>query len=431
MGRVAAILLLLLLNGFFVAAEFALVRSRRTRLQAMSGGGDRLAGVALHATSNLSRVLSASQLGITLASLGLGWAAEGILGHALAEWFSHLPIGVEQSLRVSIAAAVALTAATFMHVVFGELAPRAAALNHPEEFARYLAPPLLAFAWITTPFTWVLNRSAEGVLHLLRQPVGLAEESVHSPAELRMLVERSEEGGAIEAADAELIEGVFEFSEKNAREVMTPRTEVVAIPLEATLDEAMAVVVESHFSRYPLFEESIDNIVGMVLAKDLLRVVRHPPPGFILASIMRPIHVVPGSREVEEVLADFKRLKEHMAVVLDEFGGTAGIVTMEDLLEEIVGEILDEYDEPEATLAAGAAGVAIIPGITHVVDVNEQYGLSIPDEDYTTIGGYVFGALGRLPVEGDRVVVDGVSLTVQAMDGRRIDRLALERVKGT
>jgi CBS domain containing-hemolysin-like protein len=189
-------------------------------------------------------------------------------------------------------------------------------------------------------------------------------------------------------------------------------------------------VVESNFSRYPLFEGSIDNVVGMALAKDLLRVVREPPPGFTLASIMRPIHVVPGSREVEDVLADFKRLKEHMAVVLDEFGGTAGVVTMEDLLEEIVGEILDEYDESEAPVAADAAGVVIIPGVTHVVDVNEKYGLSIPERDYTTIGGYVFGALGRLPVVGDRVVVDGMSLTVQSMDGRRIDHLALERTTG-
>ncbi len=427
MGRFAAILLLLLLNGFFVAAEFSLVRSRRTRLEAMFRSGDRLAGIALHATSNLSRVLSASQLGITVASLALGWAAEGILGHALAGWLTHLPVGVEESFRLSVAAFIALSVATFMHVVFGELAPRAAALNHPEEFARYLAPPLLGFAWLTAPFTWVLNRAAEGVLKLARQPVGLVEESVHSPAELRMLVEQSEEGGAIEPGDAELIEGVFEFSEKNAREVMTPRTDVVAIPLEATLDEALGIVDESNFSRYPVFDGSIDNIVGLVLAKDLLHVLRKTPPEFTLASIVRRVHVVPGSREVEEVLADFKRLKEHMAVVLDEFGGTAGIVTMEDLLEEIVGEILDEYDDSEVPVPAGATGVAIIPGVTHVADVNEAYGLSIPDEDYTTIGGYVFGALGRLPVVGDRVSVSGATFTVQAMDGRRIDRLAMER----
>ena len=425
MGRLVGIVILLVLNGFFVAAEFALVRSRRTRLEAMTRSGDRLAHLALRATNNLSRVLSASQLGITLASLALGWVAEATFGSTLAAWLGALPFAIEASVRVSIAAGIALTVATFMHVVFGELAPRAVALNHPEQVARWLAPPLLGFALLTQPFTWVLNRAASGVLRFIGQRADVAPEAVHSPEELRMLVEQSEVGGAIEPQDAKLIEGVFEFSEKNAREVMTPRTEVVGMPLDATLDEALAVVEESNFSRYPVYDGTIDNVAGLVLAKDLLRVVRRTPDDFTVASIMRRVHVVPGSREVEEVLSDFKRLKEHMAVVLDEFGGTAGVVTMEDLLEEIVGEILDEYDEPEARAAPSAPGEVLIPGATHITAVNEQYGLSVPDDDYTTIGGYVFGALGRLPTVGDRVSVDGAAFTVRKMDGRRIDVLAL------
>ncbi|MEO7965143.1 MAG: hemolysin family protein, partial [Gemmatimonadaceae bacterium] len=403
-----------------------LVRSRRTRLEAMVRNGDRLAQFALQATGNLARVLSASQLGITLASLGLGWAIEGTLGVFFESWFAHLPIAMEASLRVTVGATVALAAATFLHVVFGELAPRAAALNNPEVFAKYLAPLLLGFAWLTKPFTAVLNKSAELVLRIFGQTADVNEETVHSPDELRMLIEHSEEGGAIQPQDAELMEGVFEFSEKNAREVMTPRTDVVAFPLESTLDEVLSIVQESNFSRYPVYEGTLDNIVGVVLAKDLLRVIRASVGGFELKQIMRDVLVVPGSREVEEVLSDFKRRKEHLAVVLDEFGGTAGIVTMEDLLEEIVGEILDEYDEPELRATTTSSGETTLPGETHIGEVNEQYGLAVPDEDYTTIGGFVFGALGRLPQPGDRVSVSGAHFIVKAMDGRRIETLAME-----
>ncbi|HEX7596428.1 MAG TPA: hemolysin family protein, partial [Gemmatimonadaceae bacterium] len=349
LGRLLAIILLVLLNAFFVGAEFALVRSRRTRLEAMVRSGDRLARFAVRAASNISRILSASQLGVTLASLGLGWVAESTVGDVFANMFSYLPFAIEMSLRLTLGAGLALVVVTYLHVVFGELTPKAAALNHPEALARWLAPPLLFFAWITTPFTYFLNRSSQVILRLLGQEKAGSEEAVHSPEEIRLLVEQSQESGQMGVHDADLIDAVFEFSEKNAREVMTPRTELVALPVEATLNEVLGVVQESGLSRYPVYDESIDNIIGVVLAKDLLKLLapRANTEAFDLPSIMRPVHVIPGSREVEEVLADFKRLKEHMAVVLDEYGGTAGVVTMEDLLEEIVGEILDEYDTPE------------------------------------------------------------------------------------
>ena len=332
--RLIAIAVLLLLNAFFVAAEFALVRSRRTRLEAMARAGDRLARVAARATANLPRLLSASQLGITVASLVLGALAEDTLGEHIGGWLATLPIALRLAVRVGIASAIAITVVTYLHVVFGELAPRSVALAHPERFARLLAPPLALFEMIVRPFTIFLNASAELVLRLFGQRPHALEEAVHSPEELRILVEQSEEGGVLESGDANMIEGVFEFSEKNAREVMTPRTEIDALSLDTTLDETLQLVEETQRSRYPVYEETIDNIIGLVLAKDLLPILRHPPETFSLRSIMRPVHVVPGSREVEEVLADFKRLKEHMAIVLDEYGGTAGLVTIEDLLEE-------------------------------------------------------------------------------------------------
>ena len=434
--RLLAILALVLLNGFFVAAEFALVRSRRTRLEAMVRTGDRLARVALRATSNISRVLSASQLGVTLASLGLGWIAESTLAQVFASLFASMPFAMAVSIRVTLAGIVAYMVVTYLHVVFGELTPKAAALNSPERFAKYLAPPLMFFAWVMSPFIWILHRSANGMLKLLGQPSAGAEEAVHSPEELRLLVEQSQEGGALQSADADMLDAVFEFSEKNAREVMTPRTEIISFDADADLEEVLRIVEESQFSRYPVYEESIDNIIGLVLTKDLLRLLipgaasdsSATAAAFNVRKLIRPVHVIPGSREVEDVLADFKRLKEHMAIVLDEYGGTAGIITMEDLLEELVGEILDEYDTPEDVTepVLSRQGETIVQGSTNIGELNERFGLDVPDEDAKTIGGFVFGILGRLPQMGDRVIAGGAIFTVKAMDGRKIDTLSVD-----
>jgi CBS domain containing-hemolysin-like protein len=426
LGRIVIIVVLLLLNGYFVAVEFALVRARRTRIESMIRAGDRAARLVLRATGMLPRLLSASQLGITLASLGLGALTEETLSHYFGSWLARLPFAVELSLQVALGSVFAIAFVTYFHVVFGELAPRSVALSHPERVARWLVPPLFVFEWVMRPFTSVLNRSSELVLRAFGQKPMPLEESLHSPDELRILVEQSEESGVLETTDATLLEGVFEFSEKNAREVMTPRTEIDALPIDATLDETVAMVEESGRSRYPVYEESIDNVVGLVLAKDLIPVLRRLPVEFSLAAIVRPVHVVPGTREVEEVLADFKRLKEHMAVVLDEYGGTAGIVTMEDLLEEIVGEILDEYDEPPEHPEREGADLVILPGSTNIGELNERFGLSVPNEDYTTIGGFVFGTLGRLPVVADRITAGGAVFTVREMDGRRIESLTVD-----
>jgi CBS domain containing-hemolysin-like protein len=404
LARILAILGLLAANGFF----------------------DAKARLVLRATAHMAPLLSASQFGITLASIGIGALAEETLSHAFVQLFGTMPALVRLGAGAGLGTICALAVVTYGHVVFGELAPRSAALNHPEEVSRWLVPPLMVFAWVATPFTWVLNKSAEAVLRLFRQKPVNAEENVHSADELRILVEQSQEVGVLERQDAALIEGVFEFSEKNARDVMTPRTAIDALETETTLDEAVAVVVESQRSRYPVYEDSIDNIVGLVLAKDLIPVLRDRPAGFTIQAIMRPVHVVPGSREVEEVLADFKRLKEHMAVVLDEYGGTAGVVTMEDLLEEIVGEILDEYDETEVLTATEPGADVMIAGAMNIGELNERYGLDVPDDEYSTIGGYVFGALGRLPLVGDRVQASHALFTVRAMDGRRIETLAVD-----
>lgn len=443
--RLLAILALVLLNGFFVGAEFALVRSRRSRLEAMVRTGDKLARIALRATSNISRVLSASQLGITLTSLGLGWAAVSTLSRAIESLLASTQLALDLPVRLAISGVIAFAFLTYLHVVLGELTPKAVALDKPEQIARLAAPPLLLFAWLMSPFTWVLNQSSAGLLRLMgRRNPAANEDSVHSPEELRLLVEQAGEGGTMQQGDADLIEAVFEFSEKNAREVMTPRTEIIAFALDATLSEVLKIVEESGVSRYPIYDESIDDIIGIVLAKDLLKALipvadgggggltlglnGEGLPPFSLGALMRPVHVIPGSREVEDVLADFKRLKEHMAIVLDEYGGTAGVITMEDLLEEIVGQILDEYDthedvgEPVMT----RTGETLVSGSTNIRELNDRFALSISDDDAKTIGGYIFGLLGRLPLPGDRVIAGGAIFTVRAMEGRRIESLAVD-----
>ena len=426
LGRIAEIAALLVLNGYFVGVEFALVRSRRARLEAMARTGDRLAKLALRATGNIGRLLSATQLGITLVSLGIGALAEETLADYFHAQLAQIPLAARLGTGLALGSFLAITIVSYFHVVFGELAPKSLALAHPERMARLLAPPLMAFEFIVRPFALLLTKSAQLVLGAFGQKGQKLEEALHSPEELLLLVEQSEEGGAIEKTDATLIEGVFEFSEKNAREVMTPRTEMDALSVDATLDDALTLVEETRRSRYPVYDESIDNIIGLVLAKDLIPILRRPPPVFDMRTLMRPIHVVPGSREVEEVLADFKRLNQHLAIVLDEYGGTAGLVTMEDLLEEIVGEILDEKDEPPEPEEREAPHLVLVPGSTAIADVNERFGLTVPEQDYTTIGGFVFGALGRLPNVGDRINASGAAFTVREMEGRRIETLAVD-----
>ncbi|HMC55045.1 MAG TPA: hemolysin family protein, partial [Gemmatimonadaceae bacterium] len=343
------------------------------------------------------------------------------------EWLGHIPLAARLMTGLALGSVFAIIVTSYFHVVFGELAPKSLALLHPERMARLLAPPLMAFEIVTRPFNLLLTKSAQFVLKVFGLKAGAhSEEAFHSPEELRMLVEQSTEGGTLEQTDATLIEGVFEFSEKNAREVMTPRTEIDALAVDATLDETLTLMEETQRSRYPVYEETIDDIIGLVLAKDLLPILRKPPAKFSIRAIMRPIHVVPGSREVEEVLADFKRLKEHLAIVLDEYGGTAGLVTMEDLLEEIVGEILDEKDEPPEPEERESPDLVLVAGSTNVADMNERFGLDVPDEDYTTIGGFVFGVLGRLPAVGDRITAGGAVFTVREMEGRRIETLAVD-----
>ncbi len=419
--ELGAVAFLVAANAFFVAAEFALVASRRTRVEAMIRRGDRKAKTVRLALDDLYRQLSAAQLGITVASILLGYVAEETLADLLRGALAGLPPVLNFATRAGFASVVAVSVVSVLHVVVGEQAPKAWAITHPEGTSRWVAGPLIVFSWITRPVTGSLNWAANRLVRMMGIKAGAHElDRIHSPEEILMLVEQSQKAGTLGKQDARLLAGVFEFSEKNAREVMTPRTDMIALTLGESVAEAADRIAAAGRSRYPVYRASLDDIAGIVHAKDVLAALRKSGPPPALESLLRPAHFVPGSREIEDVLADMKLKKVHMVIVLDEFGGTAGLVTMEDLLEEIVGQIEDEYDRPARPSGGGPSAAPVFPGSADLTEVNERCKLALASQDYTTLGGYLFGMLGRLPKVGDRVPVEGGEFEVTAMDGRRI-----------
>jgi CBS domain containing-hemolysin-like protein len=404
------------------------VSARRSRIEALVRQGDRKAKAVREAQQDLYRQLSAAQLGITVASILLGFVAEDTVAFFLRNWLASLPPWAAFLGRGGLASVVAVSLISFLHVVFGEQAPKAVAISHPEEVSRWVATPLMLFSWITRPATGLLNSSANRLIRLMGITGAAPElERIHSPEEIRILVEQSQEGGELQQEDARLLEGVFEFSEKTAQEVMTPRTQMAALEADLTIEGAADQVAIHGRSRYPAYTDSLDDIIGVVHAKDILAALRSRP-GQTIRVIMRPPLFVPGTREVEDVLADMKRLKNHLAIVLDEYGGTAGLVTMEDLLEEIVGPIYDEHDlQDRPTPDEGAPR---IDGSMAISSFNAEYEASLDDTDYTTIGGYVFGRLGRLPRVGDRIIEGPFTFEVIDMDGRRVKTIRLHVAPG-
>jgi CBS domain containing-hemolysin-like protein len=422
-----AVVILVLANAFFVATEFSLVSARKTRLDEMIRGGNRKATLARRAIQSLARYISATQLGITLTSLGLGWVGEPAVAQLIRGGFSSLPPVLSAVTTHTIASIIAFTLITMLHITFGELVPKAVALVHPEVVATWTAPVLIGFAWVMAGPIAVLKGLSNRILALGGiKPPG-EEDRLHSPEEIRMLVEQSEEGGTLLQGDARMLEGVFEFSEKTAQEVMTPRTQMIGVAADLDIEAAADEVAAERRSRYPVYTDSLDEIVGVVHAKDVLTALRSKPKETV-RSIMRPPLFVPGTREVEDVLADMKRLKVHLAIVLDEYGGTAGLVTMEDLLEEIVGPIFDEHDLTQER-PRPVEGAPLVDGAMPITDFNSDYDTSLDDTDYTTLGGYVFGLLGRLPRVGDRVTVGAHTFEVAEMDGRRVKSLRIVAIK--
>jgi CBS domain containing-hemolysin-like protein len=423
--RLGLVVLLVLANAFFVAAEFALVGARRSKIDQLVSEGDRLAKVAQSAIKDLDRYISATQLGITLASLGLGWIGEPALA-GLVDQFLGL-FGVRPPAAAVHTAAGAITAfivITFLHIVLGELAPKSIALVKAEGVSRVLAIPLMLFAKVMSPAISVLN----GTANWMMRKIGIAPQSeahhIHSPEELRLLVMQARAHGTLDETDSAMLAGVFDFHEKKAYDVMRPRTEVAALDIDSTEEDVWAVVRRERYSRYPVYRDTLDDVLGVFLAKDLWLHDGQQP--FTLNDFVRPALYVPSSKPAERVMDDLRKTRAQMAVVLDEYGGTAGILTMEDLVEEVVGDIADEYDFASRT-AVIMDGVLELAGSMSLVDVRSDYGLRIPEGDWTTLGGYAFGRLGRLPKIGDRVGFPGGELEIIALEGRRVAGLRVHR----
>ena len=410
---------LILVNAFFVAAEYALVTARRTRIQELADKGDRRARAVQRIVADPPRFIAAMQLGVTLASLGIGALGEQALSHAF-----------DPLMATILAVILAFLIITFLHVVIGELVPKGAALRYAEGTALGVSTPVRGFFVLAQPLIWVLQRSSEVILRGLGlEPPG-AEGEALSEAELRMLLGRATEHGEIEQEEQEMLYKVFDFADKEVADVMVPRPEVVAVSIDLPPEECLAAVIESPFTRYPVYHGSLDNIVGILHVRDLFSALNDQ--GFAnvqVEQLLRPAYVVPETKDLAALLADFRHANFHMAIVVDEYGTMAGIVTLEDLLEEIVGEIEDEFDLPDESVERIDERTIRIDGTFPIDDFNEQFKTELPVEDYHTVAGFVFGLLGRAAEAGDEVEKNSLRFRVLEVEGSRIEKLQIEFIE--
>ncbi|MDX6470524.1 MAG: magnesium and cobalt exporter, family, partial [Gaiellaceae bacterium] len=381
--ELVGVAVLILLNAFFVAAEYGLVTARRTRIIELHHQGNRRARDVLRITSDPPRFIAAMQLGVTLTSLAIGALGE----QALSKAFKPL-------MASFLAIALAYLLLTFVHVVIGELVPKGIALGHSEGTALVVAAPVRAFFTTFAPLVWVLRRSTELVLTTFGlEPPG-AEVDAMSEAELRMLLTRSTEQGEIEQEERGMIEKVFDFADKDAADVMVPRPEVVALSITLPPEEALAAVIDSPYTRYPVYRETLDDVVGILHVRDLFSAMYEKGLTDVhLEELLRPAHIVPETKDLASLMHEFRRTSTHFAIVVDEYGAMAGIATLEDLIEEIVGEIEDEFDIAEVQIEQIDEDTYRISGMFPIDEFNERFGTQLPDEDFHTVGGYVFGQL--------------------------------------
>ncbi len=411
-----AVAALILLNGYFVAAEYALVTARRTRIQELAQKGDRRARAVLRIVADPPRFIAAMQLGVTGASLSIGALGEQVLARVFDPLFASV-----------IAFALAFLIITFLHVVVGELVPKGIALGYSDRVALAVSTPVRGFFVAFKPLIWVLQRSSDAALRALGLTPPGGEMEVYSEAELKMLLSRSTEEGELERQEQEMLYKVFDFADKEVSAVMVPRPEVVALSVEMPPEEALAAVIDSPYTRYPVYRDALDEIVGVLHVRDLFSaLVDRGIAGVQIEQLLRPAHIVPETKDLAALLTEFRRTNQHLAVVVDEYGELEGIVTLEDLLEEIVGEIEDEFDLPDESIERLEDGRVRVHGTFPIDDFNEQFGVSLPIEDYHTLGGLVFGMLGRAPEPGDEVEHAGIRFTVLTVEGSRIERLEIQ-----
>ena len=421
------------LTAFCVLAEFSLVGSRRTRMKELAEQGNAAARVVHNVMGNTNRYFAAVQLGITATALMTGSIAEPLISDVLTRWLEVSNTAWLRAASTTLGSVAGIGFATYVQLVLAELVPRTVALRYAERIALFFVPPMNLIATVLRPFLILFEQSTVLILRLfgIKHAVGHGEQT-YSIAELRILMDESEKGGVIESDQKELLDAVFSFGDTTVREVMVPRTEIVSISAEARLPHVMHVFSTHAAERVPVYENDLDHIVGILHVKDLLRALLPNTRMPTVRQLMREPFFVPDTQRADELLQQFRVKHEHVAVVLDEYSGTAGLVTLNNLIEKIIGEITDSARGESPSIQLTSDG-AVINGLTNIGDVNAEFDLNLDDENYDTLGGYVMGRLGRIPKLGDEIVVEekGASLLlkVEEMDKLRVAKVRLVRKK--
>jgi CBS domain containing-hemolysin-like protein len=427
--KLLAVLTLVALNGFFVAAEFALVKVRGTQLDTLIEEGNRRARLAKNITSNLDAYLSACQLGITLASLGLGWIGEPVIGRLLQPLLFRLGVHSESVVH-GISIAVAFSIITTLHITLGEQAPKILAIQKAVPSTLFVSGPLRLFYVIFKPAIAFLNVASNWLLRIVFRTAPVGEhELAHSEEELRVILAQSAEHEEVTQLGKELLINALDFRERVVRDITTPRGDVVFLNTEDTFEENLNVAIESKHTRFPLCEGHLDQTVGLVHVKDLIRIARDQKPD--LLSIKRDVNVIPEMMPLEKLLPFFLQRHTHIAVVVDEFGGTTGIVTLDNVLEELVGDIQDEFDREAPELHKLSEDEFDVEGSLGLYELKDLVGLELESEDVSTIGGYVTAQIGHLPKEGEQTKIEDYLVTIVATDGRRVEKLHFKRKQGS
>ena len=413
---------LIAMNGFFVAAEFACVKIRPSRLETLIQEGSRQAKYAKQLTDHLDASLSVTQLGITLASLGLGWVGEPAVATLILP-ITHA-VGLDDVVGHTISLALAFSIITGMHIVLGELTPKTMAIQNVEKIMLNVALPMLIFHRVMYPFVWLLNHVANWVAHRMGFHTASEGDDAHTEEEIRLLMEESHRQGLIDDTEVDFVDNVFDFTDLNVREIMTPRTDMVCLYLEDTMEENLHTILEEQLTRYPICHEDKDHIVGFLHVKDLMRVMaegRKPN----LRRLARKALIVPESMDVSVLLKTMQKQRSQMAIVVDEYGGTAGMVTIEDIVEEIVGDIQDEFDEERPTAERRGKRIFSVDAKMLLEELEDILEIDIEDEDVDTIGGWLYDQIGQTPRVGQMAAAGGNLFYVEEVDGVRITRVLI------
>lgn len=419
---------LVLLNGFFVAAEFSIVKVRYSQIQIKAAEGHAMAKQAESIIKNLDAYLSATQLGITLSSLALGWVGESALHHIIEDVFHYMNVKVAATTITTISVVLSFLIITIMHIVFGELVPKSIAIRKSESTTLFIAAPLKLFYNVFRPFIWLMNSISNAFLRLIKiNPA--SEHEIHSTEELQLLVKQSADSGEIEEENYEIIKNAFDFTDHSAKQIMVPRQNIQTIDIDDSVEEIIDTIMESGYSRIPVYEESIDKIIGIFYTKEIIRAYIKAKGNLShedLKNFLREAYFVVGSKKISDLLKSFQLKKQHIAIVIDEFGGTEGIITLEDILEELVGEIQDEEDEEEKIVEKVADNVYWVKATQPLEEINEFLPKPLPEEgEFNTLAGFILHQLEEIPEENQEFDIDDYHFKILKMNNKSVELVEL------